>query len=477
MIPRPAGNLLKTRPRAREGAATALLVGAVGAVVLAAATGCSPAATDAPPVVPAPTPDALVEPAARAPNVLLLVMDTVRADRCGFLGYERATTPHLDRFAARGVTYTNAWSPSRWTVPSHASLFTGLLPASHECRPSLGTTLRQDVPTVAETLQDAGYATAAYVSNPAFDMDPGLLRGFGVVRRVYGLERPPGAAAPLCDELHGMARAWVHSTLRGERPFFLFVNDVDPHSPYQPHPDQQQRLVREDATLAEIAAGRRYDAAVAIAHNFDRERLRPRALAILSDLYDAEIATIDMFVGKFLTELERDGALENTLVIITSDHGEYLGSHGLLDHMHGQHQEVLRVPLLISGAGAAAAATRVDDIVRLEDIAPTILEVCGVAPPAPVEGRSLLLALPGRVARGESPFNPFALSPGDVAPEAPAAIPRVRPCKSVARGTWHLIAYDDGTSELYDRSQDLGETSDVAADHPELVAELRALLD
>jgi arylsulfatase A-like enzyme len=444
--------------------------------VLCAAT-CSP-------VERAPTPDPIAaadEPSAQVapaqPNVLLLVMDTVRADRCGFLEYPRPTTPQIARFAQEGIVYTDAWSPSRWTVPSHASLFTGRSPRHHESRPSLGTTLRADVATVAEVLIGAGYATAAFVSNPAFELDPGLFRGFDVVGRHFGLDRPPEAAGPLCDELHGLARGWAHGARRSGRPFFLFINDVDPHSPYQPHPAQLRRLLRPDVTLAEIQAGRRYDAAAAIGHNFGHARLEARELKVLSDLYDAEIATIDAFVGKLLGELEADGALENTLVIVTSDHGEYLGEHGLLDHMHGVHREVLRVPLVVRAPGRDDRGRRVDDVVRLEDVAPTILEVCGIEPPAGLDGRSLLRELPGRVALGESPHNPFVATERDASPTSPDAIARTQPSRSVKQGIRHLIAHDDGRSELFDTAEDPSESQDVSDEHPGVADRLRALLE
>ena len=415
-------------------------------------------------------------PAARA-NVIVLVMDTVRADRCSLNGYERPTTPRLAHFAAGAATFTQAWTPARWTVPSHATLFTGLVPRNHGARPSHRSSLDPDVPTLAEILSRAGYATGAFVSNPAFELDAGLYRGFDVTQRHYGLQRPKGDSGALAPVVHALARAWVAETRAAQRPFFLFVNDIDPHSPYQPDAAVQERFVAPGIGADALDAGRRFAADDALRHNFGGTQQDSSSLALLSDLYDAEIATLDASVGDLLDALAGDGALDDTIVVVTSDHGEYLGAHGLLDHMQGVHQDILHVPLVVRAPGRLDDGRRVDDVVRLEDVAPTILELCDVAGPAAMDGHSLLGDVRDRVARGESTPNPYVISAALRQLPLETVEPHLLGSRSVLLGTWRLIDNDDGTLELYDHVTDPAESVDVAGAHPDVVARLRELVD
>lgn len=436
------------------------------ALVVMAAAGCGPA-EDASPGAARDGP----------PDVVVIVMDTVRADHCSLYGYPRPTTPELERWAQEAVTYAQAWSPSRWTVPSHASLFTGLRPRHHGARPSHGQTLYEDVPTLAERLAAAGWATGAFVSNPAFELQPGLYRGFDAVERMYGLERRADDRGPLAPAVHDAARTWVRAMRARKRPFFLFVNDVDPHSPYQPLPEMERRFVRDGVSDDELLTGRSYWSERAVGHNFAEQPLAAREIAVLSDLYDAEIAGTERDVVGFLETLAGDGLLDNALVVVTSDHGEYFGEHGLLDHMQGVHQAVLRVPLVVRYPDGRDAGRRVEDVVRLEDVTATVLDVCGVPGADGMDGMSLRADLPGRVARGESYPNSYLVASAER--QAPAAVVRrhLRASRAAMEGTWRLIVNDDGTVELYDHRTDPAERHDVSAAHADVVERMRALID
>ena len=184
------------------------------------------------------------------PNVLVLVMDTTRGDRCSFDGYPRPTTPHIDAFAKDAVVFRDAWSPSGWTVPAHAALFTGRRPEhvglSIGDRLFLGT----GFPTLAETLAAAGWSTACFSNNELIGPDFGLARGFATVEPLYSRTT---RTYPWAPATHDLAATWAEGEARAGRPFFLFINDMEPHMPYTPPAEDERRLVRDDPTPAELA--------------------------------------------------------------------------------------------------------------------------------------------------------------------------------------------------------------------------------
>lgn len=264
------------------------------------------------------------------PNIALIVLDTVRRDYTGVGADSGAVsfTPTLDRLGFEGAVFTNACANAPWTVPSHASFFTGLLPSEHGCataNPRLVTTQ----PTVAELLDRAGYATAAFYSNPWLaERTTGLLRGF---RQTF--EAPIGTLHQLESRLGdqggrnilGHFENWF-SGRDPKRPFFVFVNFLEAHLPYDP-PDDYRR-----AHLADLPA----DDAVSIrwGHEFNAG-LHPAAAVDwprVRRLYGGDVNAADRFLAGALDVLRRHGALDNTLLVVTSDHGENLGEHGLLEH-------------------------------------------------------------------------------------------------------------------------------------------------
>ncbi|MEE8580551.1 MAG: sulfatase-like hydrolase/transferase, partial [Myxococcota bacterium] len=257
------------------------------------------------------------------PNIVLIVLDTVRADRIACYGYERPTSPRIDELAARGIRFENASSTSSWTLPAHASLFTGVYPIDHGATQE-HPRLEADKRTLAEILGGYGYATLAVSANPLVGSVTGLRRGF---HRYTETWRGTGAAAGDDPRAHPNLRA-ARSLLQEKesgQPFFLFLNFMEAHSPYTPREPYRSRFLShaESDPLVASAENRR------VADFYlSPESVPRRELDILSDLYDAEIAEVDELVGVFVDELEALGALENTLVVITSDHGENFGDHG-----------------------------------------------------------------------------------------------------------------------------------------------------
>jgi len=274
-------------------------------------------------------------------NVVLLVLDTVRADHLGCYGYSRRTSPHVDAFAREAVRYARAYSPSPWTLPSHASMFTGRYPFEHGAhrylrkRPGpwghiFSKPLAEGWPTLAEAFEAEGYATGAFTANSGYMARRyGLCQGFGT----YEVERQPGI------KLADQALKWVGD--QTARPFFLFMNFMDAHVPYntalrpgvlEASPSRDKQLPRKLAAAVLPGAGR------PVPQDLVRK---------VTDQYDMGIANADLAVGRVLAGLQRRGTYENTVVVITSDHGEYLGEHALAGHGKEVYEEALWVPLLI----------------------------------------------------------------------------------------------------------------------------------
>jgi arylsulfatase A-like enzyme len=407
------------------------------------------------------------------PNVLVLVLDTTRADRCGFEGYSRPTTPRMDELARDAVVFREAWSPANWTGPAHASLFNGLGPEKHGFHAGARPNLSPGPATLAERFEAAGYATACFTNNELVSAEFGLTRGF---TEVFPLYRADNRKYPWAAATHEAAANWAHAMHDAGRPFLLFVNDMEPHQPYDPPEDVAKRFVRSSPGESEMRSARAFSNKESLACNVGVTQLGDEQRALLSDLYDAEIATLDHEVGVLLDRMRADGLLDSTVIVILGDHGESIGEHGIYDHGHGLNSQLLHVPLLMRFPGSLDGGRRVDDLVRLEDVAPTILEVCGLPPLEAIDGRTLLRDLPGRTARATQPpdglFAIRALHELPGADPSPVAVG----IRSVLDGTLHLIEFTDGRVELYDRKADPQETRNLAKDRPADVDRLRPLL-
>jgi arylsulfatase A-like enzyme len=407
------------------------------------------------------------------PNVLVLVMDTTRADRCSFEGYARPTTPRLEEFAKDAVVYRDAWSPAGWTGPAHASLFTGLRPDHHGFHDGDRNYLAPHVPTLAEALQALGYATGCFTNNDFVAPEFGLTRGFEEVVPMYAR---PNRPYPWAGETHALAAEWAEMQSRAKRPFFLFINDMEPHIPYTPPEDDAKRFLRGDPTPEEVAAGRAFDLPQSLAYTLHAKEMTPRQLGVISDLYDAEIASLDRDIGTLLDRLNTDGLLDSTIVVIVGDHGELFGEHHIAQHGHSLHRPARHVPLLVRYPKTFDGGRVVTSLVRLEDVPATILELCGAKTPKRFDGVSLAddaarppsIAVQGRdpskTARFQSMLAGVDITPLTVGMAA------------VYDGRFHFLAYTDGRRELYDLSRDPAETEDLAAREPTEAARLEALL-
>lgn len=345
------------------------------------------------------------------PNVLLLSLDTVRVDRLGCYGHAAARTPNLDALAARGVRFERAYAPVPFTLPSHATLLTGVNPDAHGLHANHQGMLPKEVTTLAETFARQGYHTSAFVATGVLDPRFGLARGFETYDSLAG--RPLSAGGQTerpGNEVTQAATKWLESHTAA--PFFAWVHYYDAHDPYAP----------------------------------------PEGFRDLADPYDGEIAYVDAQVGALLATLTRLGELDNTYVVVVADHGEAFGEHG--EHGHGLlvYDTTMRVPMIVAGPAPIARGATVAEPVGLVDVHPTLAALLGFETPKGTEGRSVVPAL-----RGE----PLTTAPLRLESEYPLRGFGWAPLHALVAGPWKYIHAPQ--DELFHVPDDPGELQDVAA--------------
>jgi arylsulfatase A-like enzyme len=382
----------------------AILAGVVLLCAIFFATAMAPGAPRVPPA-PRAVPPALAD----RPNVILIMVDTLRADRLPAYGYHGIATPAIDALAADGAVYTHAIAQASWTKPSAASLLTGLYPSTHQAYRKADL-LPDAVTTLPEAMRKAGFRTGGIVTNinlaPSFQFDQGYdeylylapdyffgasesssklaaYSGLRLVRERF-LSRRKDVRHYYQDAATTtrVARAWLDRN--GQSRFFLFLHYMDPHDPYFVHPYDGRAVARVDTPRPDPSRARE-----------------------LSDLYDGEVAFLDQHLGAFIQDLKRRRLYDRTLIVLTSDHGEEFHEHGGWWHGTTLYDEQIRVPLIVKPPASAAGAPRgsVGGIARSIDVAPTVLAFCGLAKGDAMQGISLLAAQPGDEAFSEEDFE------------------------------------------------------------------------
>ncbi len=410
---------------------------------------------------------------ARKPNVLLVVLDTTRADALTCYGGAAGATPNIDRLALDGARYTHAFSTCFWTLPAHASLFTGLYPTQAQAT-SETNRLPLEVATLAEVMRDDGYHTGAVVCNPWITEDRGFAQGFQTfieawrrIELVVG-----GLPAGLTEQLAvDEATRWLDAQAAETEPFFLFVNFNVPHLPYLPPPEFVQRFIARPVSvgaLTRLNAKARVWAVLAGA-----VKLTADDHTLLRQLYRGEVAVADAQVGLLLAKLRALGLLDDTVVVLTSDHGENIGDHGLIDHVLSMYDTTIRVPLIVRYPPRWPQNTVRDELVSLVDIAPTILDVCGVARPdqwSVSDAMSLCSAQrstrPYVVAENDRPLNGVQLLRTSFPDFDVASIDRRM--RMWRTRTHKLVWREDAGVELYDLVRDPAELGNVAAEQAQV---------
>ncbi|HEY0514435.1 MAG TPA: sulfatase [Thermoanaerobaculia bacterium] len=397
--------------------------------------------------------------AAKGWNVVLLTVDTLRADRLGAYGYKaRADSPRIDAQLASGVTFDDAMSQRASTWPSLASLLTGLYPSAHGVNEN-GYGFPDGLPTLPLLLHAAGYRTGAFLSN----MCQANHQGWDAFACSGGQDGKSVRRA--LDWARGM---------KGDRPFLLWVHLFGAHPPYYNGGDLADQL--DPGYTGPLGPRKRL---------LDPVMTQPiglteRDVRHLNALYDAAVQGSDHSIGALVEGLRAAGRLGRTIVVVAADHGEELYQHNhYLYHSCSVYQTALHVPLGISAPGLIAAGTRVPQTVELIDVLPTLLDLVGVAPPAEQHGKSLVpyLARPGAAGRGRPAFSEYGSST----------------VHTVLQDRWKLVHNPDGFApvcipdappnhypiareELYDLSRDPGETTNLAAREPARVQEMARLI-
>jgi arylsulfatase A-like enzyme len=386
--------------------------------------------------------------------VLVIVCDSLAAGHVSSYGSERPTTPSFDRFAARGARFEQASAPSSWTLPSVASLFTSLEQEDHRLT-HLDGRLREDAATLAELFRGAGHRTVAVVQTPVLGSRTGLGRGFERYRVL-------DFSLASFDQALGIAEEELAGT--GERPIFVYLHLTPPHMPYQP-PEPFRGRFREGLAPASAVTG-----SIADCRRVHRERLAPEHpdVRALAALYDEHVAFADASVGGLLARLEALPHLRELLVVWTSDHGEAFLEHGSQGHNATVYEEMVRVPLALRAFDGAIEPRVVAEAVSLLDLAPTLLELCGIEAPAEARGRSLAPLLDGRAA---------SLGVRTLLSSSRYYDDRRRTQLAARRGPLKLVWTPAKSSwELFDLRADPTERVDVLGKHPGLARELGRIL-
>lgn len=418
------------------------------------------------------------------PNVLLLVIDTQRADHLSSYGYERPTTPRLDALAREGVLYERAFASSPWTLPTHATFFTERLPHEHRAGVLGRPYLDGRFPTLAEVLAGAGYATGGFVANGFWcGRQTGLARGFMRYEDFYGSLGDAVARTSLGRwfaysvrpkfggvDILGRKRAaaanrdlldWLDAI--GDRPFFAFVNYFDVHGPFVPPEPYAGRF------SGGKGAGHEQDEIQIGALTGDMPSYTPEQVQAMIDAYDESLLYVDAEIGALVDTLAARGILDNTVLIVTSDHGESWGEHGMMFHGHSLYLDQVLAPLIVRYPRAVPQGVRVRSAVGVHQLPRTVTELAGVGS-APFSAPALPL--------GEGSDAPPSVVLAGVSRRSmvPADWPTSRGWVAAAMTErWHYILEESGDEFLFDIDADPDEVENLAgrSEHADVVAMLR----
>ncbi len=408
----------------------------------------------------------------RPPNIVILVLDTVRDDHVGAAWQGTPLTPAVDAMAAEGTRFVNAFAPAPWTVPAHASLFTGLYPHVHQAVHEKFV-LAPSYVTLAELTRAKGYQSLGITCNPWLTQNLGFAQGFDTYAELFREPKPAEDAA----EASRLAIEWLRGPSAGDRPFLLFINYLEAHLPYEPDARTLERLPPSPGSPRKT----RYtieDAERVIG------RLGPVAPEEIDDarrLYAAEIAYQDTQVARVLEHLRAAEQLDHTIVVIAADHGEHLSEHGLMGHEFTLYEPVLRVPLIVRYPKAFPPGARVVAPVSLIDVLPTLIELANLDEPGrPLPGRSL--------ARTDGQAPPRALLSEYAQPVRlitqywRSRYPQLdmsaydTSLRAVHLGDWKYIINGETQERLFNLADDAREERDLSTTEPETLARMRAAL-
>jgi arylsulfatase A-like enzyme len=430
---------------------------------------------------------------ADAPDVLVIVMDTVRAQSSSTYGYDRQTTPTLDRIAKEGLLFKDANAPATWSLPAHASIFTGTFPSWNNAH---GETryLDDTLPTLAETLGAAGYETRCFSANPhisdAFGLTRGFMyndeawrtgeggRGFSFIYRLIDTFGLGGSVDKGGQVVVENIEEWMDS--RSDRPAFVFVNFLEAHFPFHQLPDEylyeyQQGDIADLREAGQVAFG------VQFGRQLNDEEFN-RVRQPLVDMYDAGILYTDFLVSQVLKQWEDEGRLDNTVVVILGDHGEVMGEHRAFGHVTPVTEQDFRVPLLMRYPAKIPAGSVIEPAVSTIGTFATIMDMLDYEEPSTVQMSSLLPGIHGAVVgqpvlaeRFEEEMLAARFAPGTANGVGPLVNPRGR-YRSFRTGPYKLVQHSTDGTVLFNLEVDPMESNDLSESHPEEVVRIESEL-
>jgi arylsulfatase A-like enzyme len=390
-------------------------------------------------------------------NIVLVVMDSLRRDHLGIHSSRNSTSPHIDAMAKTALVFDHAYSPVNWTAPSMASIFTGTHQSVHGVTHRLTesralSVLDSKFTTLAETLQQAGYATAAFSSQAWILPQTGFAQGFDRFVTVSSIKDIHEA-----ERVIGAGTSWMEAHQKNL--FFVYLHVLNPHSPYTPPPPfdrsfWQSPVPAQMQPLLGLGIDEHWSFLTGLARPAGVQPVEEDVLWLQSQ-YDGEILYVDWLLGQLFRKLDDWQLTEQTLVVLTSDHGEHFGEHGIFGHARHVYNPVLAVPLILSNPKLFSRQKRISEPVQSIDLYPTLVEVADASRPPQLQGHSLL--------SGE--LDGVAYSEG-----------AVHSHYKLQDARWSFIEAADGTVSLYDRAADPEELKDQSLTRPEVVADMRAKL-
>ena len=422
-------------------------------------------------------------PPANAPDVVFIVMDTVQAQSVSAYGHDRETTPHFDQFAAEGVLFEEATAPATWSLPAHASLFTGTLPSVHNGHAETRW-LDDKLPTLADTMAEAGWETRCFTANAHVSPSFGLTRGFhwsdnawitGAGGRgfsfIYRLVDSLGVTAK--DKGGGQVvtniENWMASRPADAPPAFVFVNFLEAHFPFHQLPDEF-RYAYTDLSLGELRTVGQIAFGVQMGRQLTDEEF-DRIHQPIIDLYDGGVLYTDFLVSRVIDQWKQRGTYDDTVFVILADHGEMVGEHRAFGHVTSMYEEDLRVPFAFRYPAKIPAGSRVEPPVSTLGTFATVLDLLDLEAPDTLDVGSLMPALQGEEAgipvmaeRFEEHMLSARFKPGEANGDGPLVSPRGR-FRSYRKGDLKLVQHhEDGkfSTHLYDLAEDPGEMNDLA---------------
>jgi arylsulfatase A-like enzyme len=433
------------------------------------------------------------------PNILLISIDTLRADHLSCYGYPRLTSPALDALAADGTRYRHAYTNAGWTPPAHASMLTGLFPSQHGVVDT--RRLPDTIPTLAALLAGDGYRTAGIVNNSQVGALVGLDRGHETFHEVWKghpsrnlvgrgvrylrrqLREWLGVNDHGAERTNQLAKQWLAARAAGGTPFYLFLHYIEPHNPLNaPHPFKHRFLNGASSAVDWRTVRRAADNPLICLS----DGLSPNEdeIAVLKALYDGEIAYIDQKIGELLEWLRGEGLYDDTLIMVTADHGEHFGEHGLYSHVWSLYEPVLHIPLIVKFPSGYTQPALCDELVQLIDIVPTAAQLAGLRAPAveALPGRSLASRDGERVGHEQIIAEwegriPYFIQKRLKDRQATADCRRfLEPFCAIRVRQHKYLLRASGAEELYDLTRDPVERHNLAAAQPAVTRALKARL-